>query len=307
MRGARVSHSPRPRGAPTTPGDRRRAHTRRPGRGLHPGTARPPSSGPHAGRLEVGVPGIASARGPAGWEEPPGACLGAWDGGTQRRRARPPGSTQGHGTGGLSTGEGRVTVLGEGLLPAQVVLDPDPVECPGVCILEKQMGCGGGGQRKELGCPRGAPPRHCQGSQLTQPLGRGQGPPESAVSCRPSPPGAEPVWATTDKGAGSRDRAQIGAGAPGLQQGLLPIRTLLPTAGPHCGVCGWEVPPAASLPHLAPEPLEDGPPGGLRSLVNKGCIFYSQIKTAASCYLHVCTKVRTTLENPQRSEKKNPS
>ena len=173
MRGARVSHSPRPRGAPTTPGDRRRAHTRRPGRGLHPGTARPPSSGPHAGRLEVGVPGIASARGPAGWEEPPGACLGAWDGGTQRRRARPPGSTQGHGTGGLSTGEGRVTVLGEGLLPAQVVLDPDPVECPGVCILEKQMGCGGGGQRKELGCPRGAPPRHCQGSQLTQPLGRG--------------------------------------------------------------------------------------------------------------------------------------
>lgn len=41
--------------------------------------------------------------------------------------------------------------------------------------------------------------------------------------------------------------------------------------------------------------------------MNKGHIFYSQIKTAASCYLHVCTKVQMTLENPQRSEKKNPS
>lgn len=33
----------------------------------------------------VGVPGIASARGPAGWEGPPGARVGAWGGGIQRR------------------------------------------------------------------------------------------------------------------------------------------------------------------------------------------------------------------------------
>lgn len=53
MRGATVSRSPHPRGPPDA-GDRRRAHTGFPGRGLHPGTARPPSSGPHTGRLEWG-------------------------------------------------------------------------------------------------------------------------------------------------------------------------------------------------------------------------------------------------------------
>lgn len=51
MRGATVSHQPRPRGAPTTPGDRWRVHTGCPKWGLHPGTERPPSSGPHPGWL----------------------------------------------------------------------------------------------------------------------------------------------------------------------------------------------------------------------------------------------------------------
>lgn len=135
-----------------------------------------------------GLPGIASARGLAGWEGPPGARVGAWGGDTKTGRARPPGSTQGRREGRPEhrrRGEGRVMVLGEGLLPAQGALDPDPVECPGVCILERQAGCGGGGPRKELGCPRGAPPCHCQGSQLTQPLGRGQGPTKIAVFRQP--------------------------------------------------------------------------------------------------------------------------
>lgn len=48
-----------------------------------------------------------------------------------------------------------MTVLGQGPLPAQVVLDPDPAECPGICILERQAGYGDGGQRKELEFPEG--------------------------------------------------------------------------------------------------------------------------------------------------------
>ena len=133
----------------------------------------------------------------------------------------------------------------------------------------------------------------------------GKGPGTHKNCCFPSARGLG--WATADKGTGRRRRAQVGAGAPRLAAG--PPLHQCPLANGWSPLWGLWVggAPGSLLAPPRPKPSEDSPPGGLRSLMNKGHIFYSQIKTAASCYLHVCTKVQMTLENPQRSEKKNPS
>ena len=177
-RGAAVSHPTTPRGPPRrreTGGERRGC----PGRGCTPGQRGHRAVGPTLAGWGAG-----ESQALAGWAGLPGARVGAWGGGPRAA-----------GRGGLSTAErqeGTVTVLGQGPLPAQGVLDPDPA-VSGHLYSGKAGGVRRWGAKEGAGVsPRGSSSPLPGFPANTASGNRARDPPASAASCRPRAPPAPP-------------------------------------------------------------------------------------------------------------------
>lgn len=104
-------------------------------------------------------------------------------------------------------------------------------------------------------------------------------------------------WATGQtKGLGAGAERKVGAGAPGCSRASS-HQCPLADGWPLLGFVGGGAPGSLLAP-ASPQTLRGQPARWTQGApMNKGHIFYSQIKTVASCYLHVCTKVRMTLES----------
>lgn len=107
--------------------------------------------------------------------------------------------------------------------------------------------------------------------------------------------------ATRDGVAGEGDREEMGACIPACRRtSSRPVPSRLQRWSLHGDAVGSVGRGRVPCSPLAPGPSEDRTPSELRSRVNKGCVFYSQIKAVARYYLHICTKVWTTIrkQNP---------